>query len=338
MSNLAQAGQDAEYLSPEREAELVAKMRAGCKRSRDQLIMSHIKMCTALARKYSAYGHDFDDLHSSCVVGLVKACDRFNPERTNGGRFATYAQYWCRSELNEHMMAHKSLVKIGTTAAQKKCYFGLNAAKARLGIDGVNLTEQQVAALAEDLSVPATVVVEMNMRLRPDASLNAPTLSGNHDAEYEMLDFLQDTSLVAADDAIIAAEQQTADTDALADALTTLSPNERYAMERRVLTDEPATLDVLAKEKGRSRERIRQWQARGQEKIEAHLTGTKRPSAQTKSTIGAKRRARLDYVRQNIGTKTKRQIAAELGLSIKTVENYLKTLRHEARKALPLAA
>lgn len=335
---LQRAAKEVGFLSPEQESDLVARMLAGDTKARNRIVLAHLPLVSALASKFAAYGHDLDDLTSCGMIGLCKACDRFKPERTNGGRFATYAMWWIKAELNEHMMSTRSLVKIGTTAAQKKCYFGLNAAKARLGIDGVNLTEEQVKALAEDLSVPATVVVEMNMRLRPDASLNAPTLSGNHDAEYEMMDFLQDTSLVPADDALIAAQEQTADADAMEAALASLKPRERLILERRKLAEQPETLEVLSHDLQVSRERVRQVEARALEKVADHVKGVEKPRLKRKpptTSTRKKRRERLEFVRANLDSMSVSDMAAAMGVSRKTTKMYLRTVQ---REKLPLAA
>ncbi|MBX9844570.1 MAG: sigma-70 family RNA polymerase sigma factor [Xanthobacteraceae bacterium] len=335
---LIDAAKKVGFLTLEQEQDLLARAHNGDAKARDRIVLAHLPLVMAYAGKFQSY-HSIDDLISCGTIGLLKAIDRYRPERANGGRFATYAAWWVRSEIGEFMLAQKSLVRVGTTAAQKTAFFNLNKAKARLGIDSANLSPGQVAALAAELKIPADVVVEMNVRLLSDLSLNVHVVNKEGTAAQDTLqDHLEDTSLVAADDMLIAAEDKTADADALADALATLKPRDRRILELRELSESPLTLEEIAQTEKVSRERVRQIQVRARERVEAHLTGKAKPkAARAKPPSKSVRQSRIAFVKANLDSMRPVEMARALGISPKTIGNYLRAVRRE-REALPLAA
>ncbi|MBR0733204.1 RNA polymerase sigma factor RpoH [Bradyrhizobium japonicum] len=227
------------------------------------LVTSHLWLAAKIAMKYRGYGLPIADLVSEANLGLMQAVKRFEPER--GFRLATYAMWWIRASVQEYILRSWSLVKLGTTAAQKKLFFNLRKLKNRLSAfeDG-DLHPDQVSYISEHLQVSPSEVIEMNGRLRGDASLNISIC--DDDTSQEWQDRLADPSpnsetlLADADDY----ERRRA---ALSEALKVLSARERAILEARMLTDEPKTLDDLAREHRVSRERIRQIEQRAFERL-----------------------------------------------------------------------
>jgi RNA polymerase sigma-32 factor len=215
--------------------------------------------------KYRRYGLPIADLVSEANLGLMRAVKRFEPER--GFRLATCAMWWIRASVQEYILRSWSLVKLGTTAAQKKLFFNLRKLKNRLSaLEDGDLHPDQVSYISEHLKVSPSEVIEMNGRLRGDASLNVSI--SDEDTSQEWQDRLADPSpdsetlLADADDY----ERRKA---ALSEALKLLSARERAILEARMLTDEPKTLDDLAREYRVSRERIRQIEQRALERLKA---------------------------------------------------------------------
>ncbi len=253
-------------LSPEEELALTRQWRDRQEpAAAHKLVTSHLRLAAKIAMGYRGYGLPVGELIGEANLGLMQAVRRFDPER--GFRFATYAMWWIRAAINEYVLRNWSLVKIGTTAAQKKLFFNLRRLKAELqAIDERPLKPQQVTAIAKALNVPEQDVVSMNQRLAaPDYSLNA--VVGGDDTEDEWQDWLADER----DDPEVAfAEQEEAASRSalLANALTTLKERERHILTERRLKDEPQTLEELSQQYGISRERVRQIEARAFEKVQ----------------------------------------------------------------------
>jgi RNA polymerase sigma-32 factor len=229
-----------------------------------KLVTSHLRLAAKMAVGYRGYGLPLGELIGEANVGLTQAVRRFDPER--GFRLATYAMWWIRAAINEYVLHNWSLVKMGTTAAQKKLFFNLRRLKGQMGaIDDSDLKPEQVTAIAEVLAVPEQDVVSMNHRLTaPDYSLN--TMVGD-DSESEWQDWLADER----DNPEVAfAEQEEAGgrSALLANALKTLKERERHILTERRLKDEPQTLEELSRQYGVSRERVRQIEARAFEKVQ----------------------------------------------------------------------
>jgi RNA polymerase sigma-32 factor len=213
---------------------------------------------------YRGYRLPIGEVISEGNVGLMQAVKRFEPDK--GFRLATYAMWWIRASIQEYILRSWSLVKMGTTASQKKLFFNLRKAKSRISaLDEGDLRPDQVKQIAHRLGVAEQDVVDMNRRLGGDASLNAPL---REEGEGEWQDWLADDS---ADQESILADREESDTrlGALRSALTVLNPRERRIFEARRLADDPVTLEELSAEFGVSRERVRQIEVRAFEKVQA---------------------------------------------------------------------
>ncbi len=229
-----------------------------------RLVTSHLRLVAKIAMGYRGYGLPLSELISEGNVGMMQAVKRFDPDR--GFRLATYAMWWIRASIQEFILHSWSLVKIGTTAAQKKLFFNLRKLKGQLqAIDEGDLSAEHVRSIAEKLHVPEADVVDMNRRLRaPDQSLNAPLRA---DAEVEWQDTLVDES-----DSQEAGLMQRQELDKrrrlLNDAIGTLNERERHIFTERHLREHPTTLEELSRLYGVSRERIRQIEERALAKIQ----------------------------------------------------------------------
>jgi RNA polymerase sigma-32 factor len=227
------------------------------------LVGSHLRLVVKIARGFRGYGLPFSDLIAEGNVGLVQALAKFDPDR--GFRFATYAMWWIRAAIQEYVLHNRSLVKMGTTAAQKKLFFNLRRMKSQLGEIGEgDLPPAAVVKIAQELGVTEDDVVQMNRRLAAsDHSLAAP-VSSEGDREW------QDT-LVAEDDdqeTVVAEASELAwRRDLLAEGLQALNERERHILAERRLKDQPKTLEDLSQIYGVSRERVRQIEARAFEKL-----------------------------------------------------------------------
>ena len=229
-----------------------------------RLVTSHLRLVAKIATSYRGYGLPLAELISEGNVGMMQAVKRFDPER--GFRLATYAMWWIRAAIQEYILHSWSLVKIGTTAAQKKLFFNLRKLKGQMqAIEEGDLSPERVTAIAEKLDVPEAEVVSMNRRMAaPDHSLNAPLRS---DSESEWQDWLVDEQ----DDQetrLGQSEELALRRDLLTDAMTTLNPRERHVLTERRLKEAPATLEDLSKVYNVSRERIRQIEVRAFEKLQ----------------------------------------------------------------------
>jgi RNA polymerase sigma-32 factor len=229
-----------------------------------RLVTSHLRLVAKIAMGYRGYGLPINEIVSEGNVGLMQAVKRFEPDK--GFRLATYAMWWIRASIQEYILRSWSLVKIGTTAAQKKLFFNLRKAKGQIkAIDEGDLRPEQVKQIATKLGVTEEEVVSMNRRLAaPDHSLNAPLRA---DSEGEWQDWLVDES--PNQETILAEQEEKADrSELLAEGMRVLNERERHILTERRLKDEPATLEDLSKHYDISRERVRQIEVRAFEKLQ----------------------------------------------------------------------
>lgn len=255
-------------LSPEEEASLSRRWRdKGDVKAAHKLVTSHLRLVAKIAFGYRGYGLPLNELISEGNVGMMQAVRRFDPER--GFRLATYAMWWIRAAIQEYILHSWSLVKMGTTSAQKKLFFNLRRLKGEMkAIDDGDLAPEQVDHIAKTLGVPEQDVVAMNRRLTAgDHSLNAPLRS---DGDGEWQDWLVDDGDNQED--MLGEHEELSDRQALlSSAMASLNDRERHIFEERRLKDEPVTLEELAQHYGISRERVRQIEVRAFEKVQAHM-------------------------------------------------------------------
>jgi RNA polymerase sigma-32 factor len=254
-------------LQPEQEYMLARQWREqGDREAAQQLITSHLRLVAKIAMGYRGYGLPIGEVISEGNVGLMQAVKRFEPEK--GFRLATYAMWWIRASIQEYILRSWSLVKMGTTASQKKLFFNLRKAKSQISaLEEGDLRPEQLKTIATRLGVNEQDVVDMNRRLVGDASLNAP-LRGDGDGEGEWQDWLVDDK-DNQEFVLVEAEESQNRHKALRAALDVLNPRERRIFEARRLQDEPETLEVLSAEFDISRERVRQIEVRAFEKVQA---------------------------------------------------------------------
>ena len=254
-------------LQPEQEYMLARQWREqGDREAAQQLIISHLRLVAKIAMGYRGYGLPIGEVISEGNVGLMQAVKRFEPEK--GFRLATYAMWWIRASIQEYILRSWSLVKMGTTASQKKLFFNLRKAKSQISaLEEGDLRPEQLKTIATRLGVNEQDVVDMNRRLGGDASLNAP-LRGDGDGEGEWQDWLVDDK-DNQEFVLVEAEESQNRHKALRAALDVLNPRERRIFEARRLQDEPETLEVLSAEFDISRERVRQIEVRAFEKVQA---------------------------------------------------------------------
>ncbi|BCM83167.1 RNA polymerase sigma 70 [Methylobacterium indicum] len=228
-----------------------------------KLVTSHLRLVAKIAMGYRGYGLPIGEVVSEGNVGLMQAVKRFDPDK--GFRLATYAMWWIKAAIQEYILRSWSLVKMGTTANQKKLFFNLRKAKGRISaLDEGDLRPDQVKQIATRLGVPEQDVIDMNRRLGGDASLNSPL---REEGEGEWQDWLVDDS--PTQETVLAREQEGQNRlAALKDALGVLNPRERRIFEARRLADDPITLEDLSSEFGVSRERVRQIEVRAFEKVQ----------------------------------------------------------------------
>ncbi|HEY0185220.1 MAG TPA: RNA polymerase sigma factor RpoH [Rhodopila sp.] len=232
-----------------------------------KLVVSHLRLVARMAMGYRGYGLPVGELISEGNIGLMQAVQRFDPER--GFRLATYAMWWIRAALNEYVLRSWSLVKMGTTAAQKKLFFNLRRLKGQMkAIDEGDLAPDQVSAIARVLDVPEQDVVSMNQRLTaPDFSLN---VSVGDDAESQWQDRLADER-DSPEAALMEQDEAHGRSALLSHALGMLKERERHILTERRLREEPTTLETLSQQYGISRERVRQIEARAFEKVQKSM-------------------------------------------------------------------
>jgi RNA polymerase sigma-32 factor len=252
-------------LEPQEEYMLAKRWREhGDRDAAHRLVTSHLRLVAKIAMGYRGYGLPISEVISEGNVGLMQAVKRFEPEK--GFRLATYAMWWIKAAIQEYILRSWSLVKMGTTANQKKLFFNLRKAKSRISaLEDGDLRPDQVQIIAKRLGVTEQDVVDMNRRLGGDASLNAPIREDGDSGEWQ--DWLVDNS--DSQEAILAqSEEMENRRSALSDALSVLNDRERRIFEARRLVDEPVTLEDLAAEFGVSRERVRQIEVRAFEKVQ----------------------------------------------------------------------
>jgi len=234
-----------------------------------QLVNSHLRLVAKIAMGYRGYGLPVGELISEGNVGMMQAVKRFDPER--GFRLATYAMWWIRAAIQEYILHSWSLVKMGTTAAQKKLFFNLRRIKGEIeAIDDGDLSPEQTTEVATRLNVPEYEVINMNRRLAgPDHSLNSPL---RDDSEGEWIDWLVDDSI---DQETLVGEQQEFNSrqQMLVGAMKCLTDRERHILTERRLKDDPTTLQDLSSVYGISRERVRQIEVRAFEKVRKSVRG-----------------------------------------------------------------
>ncbi|SCW96976.1 RNA polymerase sigma factor RpoH [Ancylobacter rudongensis] len=230
-----------------------------------RLVTSHLRLVAKIAMGYRGYGLPISEVISEGNVGLMQAVKRFEPDK--GFRLATYAMWWIKASIQEYILRSWSLVKMGTTAAQKKLFFNLRKAKSQISaLEEGDLRPDQVQQIATKLGVTAQEVIEMNRRLGGDASLNSP-LRGDVEGGGEWQDWLADDS-DSQESVLVEHEEMDNRRSALSGALSVLNERERRIFEARRLSDDPMTLEDLAAEFGVSRERVRQIEVRAFEKVQ----------------------------------------------------------------------
>jgi RNA polymerase sigma-32 factor len=253
------------FLDKDLEHDLARRWREhGDRKAADQIVTSHLRLAAKVAMNYRGYGLPLSEIISEGNVGLMQAINRFEPER--GFRFATYAIWWIKASIQDYILRSWSLVKIGTTASQKKLFFKLRSAKAKIAaLENADMRPDQVRTIATNLGVKDQDVVDMNRRLAGDASLNASIREEGDSGEWQ--DYLVDES--PSPEAIVV-EQDEMDhrREALDRAISVLNNRERRIFEARHLVDEPKTLEDLAIEFNVSRERVRQIEVRAFEKVQ----------------------------------------------------------------------
>ena len=245
-----------------------------------RLVTSHLRLVAKIAMGYRGYGLPIGEVISEGNVGLMQAVKKFDPDR--GFRLATYAMWWIRASIQEYILRSWSLVKMGTTAAQKKLFFNLRKAKSEISaLEEGDLHPDQVRQIATKLGVLDEEVISMNRRLSgPDASLNAPLRS---DSESEWQDWLADDAQVSQETQVAETEERTIRMALLEEAMTELTDRERHILTERRLKDDPTTLEELAAQYGVSRERVRQIEVRAFEKLQKAM----RAAAEERNLIEA---------------------------------------------------
>jgi RNA polymerase sigma-32 factor len=252
-------------LQPQEEYGLAKRWRDhGDRDAAHKLVTSHLRLVAKLAMGYRGYGLPLSEVISEGNVGLMQAIKRF--EREKGFRLATYAMWWIKSAIQEYILRSWSLVKMGTTANQKKLFFNLRKAKNRISaLDEGDMRPDQVMIIARRLGVGEQDVIDMNRRLSGDSSLNAPIREEGDSGEWQ--DWLVSDG-DSQEDVLAESEELAARRSVLREALTVLNDRERRIFEARRLTDEPVTLEELAEQFRVSRERVRQIDARAFEKVQ----------------------------------------------------------------------
>jgi RNA polymerase sigma-32 factor len=264
-------------LEPQQEYMLAKSWREhGDRDAAHQLVTSHLRLVARIAMGYRGYGLPIGEVISEGNVGLMQAVKRFDPDK--GFRLATYAMWWIRAAIQEYILRSWSLVKMGTTAAQKKLFFNLRKIKGQLkALEEGDLRPDQVKRIATQLGVTEEDVVSMNRRLAGDSSLNAPVRNDSESGEWQ--DWLVDETMDQ-ETALAESEERDNRRGMLNDALKGLNERERRVFEARRLAEDPLTLEELSAEFGVSRERIRQIEVRAFEKVQKAVTKAATAAAQ----------------------------------------------------------
>ena len=264
-------------LEPQQEYMLAKSWREhGDRDAAHQLVTSHLRLVARIAMGYRGYGLPIGEVISEGNVGLMQAVKRFDPDK--GFRLATYAMWWIRAAIQEYILRSWSLVKMGTTAAQKKLFFNLRKIKGQLkALEEGDLRPDQVKLIATRLGVSEEDVISMNRRLAGDSSLNAPVRNDAESGEWQ--DWLVDDT-IDQETALSESEERNLRRGMLNDALQSLNERERRVFEARRLAEDPLTLEELSAEFGVSRERIRQIEVRAFEKVQKAVTKAAAAAAQ----------------------------------------------------------
>ena len=264
-------------LEPQQEYMLAKSWREhGDRDAAHQLVTSHLRLVARIAMGYRGYGLPIGEVISEGNVGLMQAVKRFDPDK--GFRLATYAMWWIRAAIQEYILRSWSLVKMGTTAAQKKLFFNLRKIKGQMkALEEGDLRPDQVKRIATQLGVTDEDVISMNRRLAGDSSLNAPVRNDAESGEWQ--DWLVDDTMDQ-ETALAESEERDQRRGMLNDALKGLNARERRVFEARRLAEEPLTLEELSAEFGVSRERIRQIEVRAFEKVQKAVTKAAAAAAQ----------------------------------------------------------
>jgi RNA polymerase sigma-32 factor len=243
------------------------------------LVTSHLRLVAKIAMGYRGYGLPIGEVISEGNVGLMQAVKKFEPDK--GFRLATYAMWWIRAAIQEYILRSWSLVKMGTTAAQKKLFFNLRRMKGKMAaLEEGDLRPDQVKEIAHKLAVTHDEVISMNRRLAgPDASLNSPV---GADGDMEWQDWIADETGESQETTLANSEEFGARMTLLQNTMANLSERERHIIQERRLKDEPATLEELSEHYGVSRERVRQIEVRAFEKLQTAM----RKAAQTQGLMG----------------------------------------------------
>ncbi len=252
----------------------------------EKLVTSHLRLVAKIAMGYRGYGLPIGEVVSEGNVGLMQAVKRFEPDK--GFRLATYAMWWIRASIQEYILRSWSLVKMGTTAAQKKLFFNLRRTKSQLqALEEGDLKPENVKKIATKLGVSEADVISMNRRLGGDASLNAPLRADSESGEWQ--DWLVDET-PSQEERFVEDEELSRRRSYLTSAMAVLNDRERRVFEARRLAEDPATLEDLSEEFGVSRERIRQIEVRAFEKVQKAVTASAKtaeaPAAQIGRQIG----------------------------------------------------
>ncbi|NWE51220.1 RNA polymerase sigma factor RpoH [Brevundimonas sp. P7753] len=244
-----------------------------------RLVTSHLRLVAKIAMGYRGYGLPIGEVISEGNVGLMQAVKKFDPDK--GFRLATYAMWWIRASIQEYILRSWSLVKMGTTAAQKKLFFNLRKAKSQISaFEEGDLRPEHLAAIATKLGVSEEEVTNMNRRLSGDASLNAPLRA---DGESEWQDWLADDNAVSQETALADSEEKSIRMSLLEEAMQELTDREKHILTERRLKDDPVTLEELAGQYGVSRERVRQIEVRAFEKLQKAM----RAAAEERNLVDA---------------------------------------------------
>lgn len=252
-------------LSVQEERDLINRFRDGDRNAATRLILSHLRFVLFVARKYRRYGHPLTELLQEGTVGLLEAVKRFNPEKNV--RLSTYAMWWIRASIQDYVVRSRSLVKIGTTRAQKSLFFQIRR-RGNRNPSGDSLTDEQAESMAGRFNMSVADVFNLARRMaRPDKSLNAPRA---RDLETDEIDLLADTQPTP-EDLLVTKTENRFWKNHLTDALLTLPPREQTIIRRRFFADKAPSRAALAKELGLSKERVRQLEVRALNKLRKFL-------------------------------------------------------------------
>jgi len=274
-------------LQPDEEFMLAKRWKEhGDREAAHKLVTSHLRLVAKIAMGYRGYGLPISEVVSEGNVGLMQAVKRFEPDK--GFRLATYAMWWIKASIQEFILRSWSLVKMGTTASQKKLFFNLRKVKGQIqALEEGDLRPDQVKEIARRLGVPEEDVVSMNRRLSGDASLNAPVRA---ESEGEWQDWLVDDTDTQ-EDMLVESEEKRMRLELLNEAMDKLTDRERRVFEARRMQEDPATLEDLSQEFGVSRERIRQIEVRAFEKVQKAVKNAAQKALAPKPAIAAEARA-----------------------------------------------